>query len=100
MHIFRTGATRAKINSTRALPVIARVWLRHVISVAVSAVKGQMSAHLSSKPCFSIFLRKLSVQEKLWVPHKECNQCVESLRMWTKGTWISWHLVYLWFGEG
>jgi len=27
--IFRTGTTWAKINSTRALPVIARVWLRH-----------------------------------------------------------------------
>src|SRR6218665_1672714 len=63
------------------------------------AVTGQTSEHISSKPVYHI-LRKLSDQEKLWVPHKECNQCVESLWMWTKGTWISWQLVYLGWWRG
>jgi len=74
--------------------------IRFAISVAVSpfTVKGQTSAHLSSKPIQHI-LRKPSDQDKPRAPHKECNQYVESLRMWTKGTWISWQLVYLWFGK-
>lgn len=29
---------------------------------------------------------KIGDQDKKWAPHKICEQCVESLRMWTKGT--------------
>ena len=35
---------------------------------------------------FSYFKVKLSDQDKPWAPHKVYKQCVESLRMWTKGT--------------
>ena len=35
---------------------------------------------------FAYFKVKLGDQDKPWVPHKVCKQCVESLRMWTKGT--------------
>lgn len=35
---------------------------------------------------FAYFKVKLGDQDKLWAPHKVCKQCIESLRMWTKGT--------------
>lgn len=35
---------------------------------------------------FAYFKVKIGDQDKSWAPHKVCKQCVESLRMWTKGT--------------
>lgn len=35
---------------------------------------------------FAYFKVKLGDQDKAWAPHKVCKQCVEGLRMWTKGT--------------
>ena len=35
---------------------------------------------------FTYFKVKLGDQNKPWVPHKMCKQCVESLQMWTRGT--------------
>lgn len=35
---------------------------------------------------FAYFKIKLGDQDRSWAPHKVCKQCVESLRMWTKGT--------------
>lgn len=32
------------------------------------------------------FKVRIGDQDKSWAPHKVCKQCVESLRMWTKGT--------------
>ncbi|XP_070613747.1 uncharacterized protein [Erythrolamprus reginae] len=32
------------------------------------------------------FKVKIGDQDKSWAPHKVCKQCVERLRMWTKGT--------------
>ncbi|XP_069623312.1 uncharacterized protein [Ranitomeya imitator] len=35
---------------------------------------------------FAYFKVKLGDQDKPWAPHMVCKQCVEGLRMWTKGT--------------
>lgn len=35
---------------------------------------------------YAYFKVKIGDQDKKWAPHKVCKQCVESLRMWTKGT--------------
>jgi len=48
---------------------------------------------------FAYSKQELGDQDNSWVPQKVCKHCVESLRMWTKKHVISWHLVYLWFGE-
>ncbi|GLV37563.1 hypothetical protein CBL_20375 [Carabus blaptoides fortunei] len=36
--------------------------------------------------CFAYFKVKIGDQDKTWAPHNVCKQCVEGLRMWTKGT--------------
>ena len=54
-------------------------------SFTIPSQRANISAFVK-QAYFAYFKLKLCDQDKIWAPHKVCKQCVESLRMWTKGT--------------
>jgi len=54
-------------------------------SFTIGNQKENISASIK-QAYFAYFKEKISDQDKHWVSHKVCRHCVESLRMWTKGT--------------
>ena len=58
-------------------------------SFTIGSQRASISVFLSSKSILHILSKNLGIKTsgyKPWVPHKVCKHCVESLRMWTKGT--------------
>ena len=54
-------------------------------SFTIPSQRANISAFVR-QAYFSYFKVKLGDEDKSWAPHKVCKKCVESLRMWTKGT--------------
>ena len=54
-------------------------------SFTISSQRANMSAFVK-KAYFASFKIKLGHQDKPWAHHKVYKQCVESLRIWAKGT--------------
>ena len=59
------------------------------VYICDSFTTGNQKANISAfvkQAYLAYFKEELGDQDKPWVPHKVCKNCVESLLMWTKGT--------------
>ena len=54
-------------------------------SFTIPSQRANISAFVK-QAYFAYFKVKIGDQDKSWAPHNVCKQCVECLRMWTKGT--------------